>query len=804
MKNLPALKAALFLSLGLIIGKFWEYPFKWIYIISIISLFAALYLFYTGKQKNLLQISIAFLIILLGILNMYQAENMRPNNHITRFLETQSPVGLKAHLVKDPVEKSGRMELVVNADTLITGKMTVAVSGKILISIFESLSTQLVYGDRITVQGCMEIPAGLKNPGGFNYRAYLKRKGIDCIFRLDSKDPIQKTGMGSGNPLLRKIIYPIRRFMIRTIDQTSRDQERAILRALLVGEKGLLTPEVRDQFARAGIIHILAVSGLHVGYVFLILTFLLGLLRIPSQTRGIPILIGLILYVLITEAHPPVMRASIMAGTYLLGTLLARNSVPLNLLGFAALILLLIRPMDLFDIGFQLSFAAVFSILYFYPVFEKLHWIKRLKSLFHILPLGNQIFAMLLVSLSATIGTFPISAFYFNRVPLISLWINLIAIPWIGIIVALGFSTILFSTFSPWIGSVYGALNQELLSLFRNLMSEISSLSISSIVLPTPSLYLILTYYIFLLFMLHFREGKKRKILAFLFMLSVNGFIWEKALLNDSNKLTWIQFDVGQGDAALLRLPKGKNLLVDGGQSTPYFDSGKNVIAPYLRKKGIRKLDGIILTHPHNDHVGGLITILNRFHVSRIFTAGSESDSKLYRDFISTAKNQNILITEVTAPDSICYFPGVRIDLVSPPSGYQKMKDFRTLNNQSLAIQIRYGERSFLLMGDAEEEAEKDVLKRSMPVSCDVLKAGHHGSRTSSSQPFIQTSLPSCTIISVGNNNRFGHPSQIILDRFEAMGIQVLRTDQQGAIIFKSDGQKLKQVLWRIVPWCLP
>ncbi len=793
MRNQPALKTALFLSLGILTSQSGSVPFRAVWIVVVLIVLCLLLLYYLKSTTLFFQLLLLFSIFLLGYLRAYQKTNLFPSDHIIHFVPSEEPVHIRGVLLKDSVDKNRRTEFWVAVDSIRIGNRRIKSCGGVLVSSYADLPISLKYGDEIIVFGSLERPAGQRNPGGFDYRDYLERKGIYAILRIKEPFAIQRTGNKKGNWLLRKWIYPARRYILRVIDRTTVGQSRALLKALIVGERGEISPEVRDDFAKAGVIHVLAVSGLHVGFVVLIFLTIFGLLRFPYLLRILLTIAGLIFYVLLTEAKAPVTRASIMCGLYLLGTTLERRPNPFNIMGLAGLILLLIHPSDLFDLGFQLSFAAVFSIVYFYQKIGSLPFVLKIKNRLFKHPFGQSVFLAFLVSLSAQLGTLPLIAGYFNRIPLLALVINLIAVPTAGLIVALGFTSIIFSLFSFWIASVYGVLNQEIIRLFIGLIQWFGKLSFSYIEIPNPGITLILLYFSLLLFLIHIYDSKRRKQFFFAMMIFANLWIWEQVLRNDSNKLTWIQFDVGQGDAALIRLPRGKTVLIDGGEKRPHFDNGERVIAPCLRKQGIRKLDLVILTHPHNDHVGGLTYILNHFHVMSVITAGTAFDSGLYRNFLNAIEKRCIPHRVVTAPDSL-FFPGIKMFFLSPVREIKNSD--HNVNNQSIVVRIAYGGIRLLFMGDAERAIENDLVSQKRCLHSDGLKIGHHGSITSSTRSFLERVAPEFAVISVGQYNRFGHPSDVVIHRLRDINADIFRTDHGGAVIFRTDGKTLKKIDW--------
>jgi len=797
--NQPALKAVLILSIGIIVGRFLSVPFSAVLSCSAFLTILTFILFFTKRHKSLLQLSLTLSLISIGLLRYQQMTHLFPENHTVHYLNLPQTLTLQGYLTKDPTEKPGRVELIVEAESLTLRDTLLSTCGKLLVSLYQDPYPPLRYGDEITITGQLQRPRGLRNPGGFDYREYLQRKNIRAIFRIEKNVEIQPTGTQKGNLLLRKIVYPARRFAIKTIDKTTSGQSRSLLRALLMGERGTVSPEVRDSFAKAGIIHVLAVSGLHVGFVLLILTTIFGLLRLPYPARVLLTILGLIFYALLTEAKAPVVRATTMASIYLIGTLIERRTNPFNVIGVAALGILLFKPQDLFDVGFQLSFTAVLSIVYFYQKLNALPFVLRIHQGMANNPVGKYLMPVFLVSLSAQIGTLPLTAFYFNRIPLLSIAVNILAIPLVGLIVALGFVTLLSSLFSLWVAAAYGALNQVLLTALTTATAWIGALPVSHITPPTPHLMHVLVYFFLLLFLVNIQNVPLRKTFTFLLLFSLNLLVWKNVAWNDDGKIVWIQLDVGQGDAALLHMPRGKTLLIDGGDKNRFFDNGERIIAPYLRKKGIRTLDAILLSHPHNDHVGGLIYVLQNFKVKEVITAGTPFDSNLHREFLNLIQEKHIPMRTVTAPDSLLHFPGIKLYFLSPVEAKKTQLKNRghDVNNQSLVTRILFGKTKLLFQGDAEREAEEDILQSGLPIACEAIKVGHHGSITSSTFPYIQKTLPKHAVISVGENNRFRHPSNTVIRRFRAWGSTVYRTDLEGALMFKSDGETLKRIDWR-------
>lgn len=281
-------------------------------------------------------------------------------------------------------------------------------------------------------------------------------------------------------------------------------------------------------------------------------------------------------------------------------------------------------------------------------------------------------------------------------------------------------------------------------------------------------------------------------------LLMLNFVVW-KSVLQDKPVIKVTHFDVGQGDAALIQIPTGQTILVDGGDWSPGFDNGERVIAPFLRRHGITQLDFIIATHPHHDHIGGLPFLLANFSPGLLITNGDSSGSPLFRKYISLIDSLAITNTTFGCGKIVRFAPGLELWVMSPIDFPPKLK--HATNNKSIVFKLIYGRIAFLFTGDAEQEAEYYLSQFGDLLACEVLKAGHHGSETSSTEEFLSRINPEMAVISVGERNRFSHPDEQTLNRLSERKIQILRTDREGAIVFESDGLQVKRINWKAESW---
>ncbi|NQT24182.1 DNA internalization-related competence protein ComEC/Rec2 [candidate division KSB1 bacterium] len=741
--------------------------------------------------------SIFILIALIGFGAFYSnfRNQILPTNHISHFLN-YSDLKITGFLIRDPIPKENRTGLQLQVTSVHLMDSSYTSDGKILVQVRDQKLPNMKYGNIVELEGELVRPRERRNPGGFDYRAYLARQSIHAILYVNQNDQLKIFVGQKGNPMLRSLIYPVRRRLLRNIDDLLPESTRPLLKTLLLGDRTELEDSMREAYARAGIVHILAVSGLHVGFIALILSFVLGLIRLPWKIRTVCVIFGLFFYVLLTEGKPPVFRAALMASIYLFGQILDRRNSPLNAIGAAGLVLLLINPAQLFDLGFQLSFTAVISILVFYPKISawilpriqiQTHWINQ--------PL-RAISSLIILTLSAQICTLPLTLSYFNRLPLLSLLFNTIAIPLAGLIVGLGFIFLLFAQFSLWIAGSFAMIAHLAIRLLNGLVQRTAALPFASVTLPTPDIWMLCLYILILFLFILWKQLQLRKILIIACIILLNGQIWTNVFINPDSKLTYFQLDVGQGDAALIRCPKHKTILVDGGPAYMTFDAGERIIAPYLIREGIRTIDLMICTHPHNDHVGGLNYILDNFKVKSVLFGPSPFESAEAATFLKRVKDRGIYSRIITAPDSVVCFPGLHLLFLSPDSSHitSGNKKQNSLNNQSIVTLLTYGKTSFLLAGDAEIEAEQSMLQHWRNLDCDLIKTGHHGSKTASSMEWIKAVTPEHALITVAEKNRYGLPDSIILDRYKQFDSIVHRTDKEGALMFESNGRTIQKL----------
>jgi len=616
-------------------------------------------------------------------------------------------------------------------------------------------------------------------------------------------------GEGFKNPVTLRVERwrdHIRGFLDREADPLT----SSIFKALVLGEQGDIPEEIKEYFILTGTAHLLAISGDQFGIVALLSfslliwilkrsEFLLLTLDVKKWAAGLTIPC-IVLYAFIAGGGISVIRAAIMVITFFLSILFNRERNLLHTLALAAFLILIFSPPSLFDVSFQLSFLAVLSILYLVPrIFQKFkkEGISVLLETSWKKNFLKYITLPLLVTGVAILGTAPFVAFHFNRFSPIGFFTNLFIIPWVGfLIVPLSLAASIFSFFFTPVAAFLIYVNGFITLILLKVLALFASIPYASFFISTPTPFEIVLFYLLLFLVVQLRKGKKIQYffagLCIVFLLDLAFWNLKDSFQKDL-RLTFI--DVGQGDSILVEFPKGKKMLIDGGGLyDDRFDIGKNVIAPFLWKKKIRRIDNLVLTHPDPDHLKGLIFIASQFSVGQFWDNGFQTESDFYLQLKKILAEKNIQAQSLSERTPAQIINGVETSFLNPPAwepAQRNVQSLSNLNNSSLVMRLRFKNVSILLTGDIQKEAEGRMLRKDDLLRSNILKIPHHGSSSSSSSAFLERVKPTYAILSVGERNigRLPHPE--VLKRYSQLGIEVYRTDKNGAITVVTDGEKI-------------
>lgn len=651
-----------------------------------------------------------------------------------------------------------------------------SVSGKVMVTVAEDSVTYMP-GEVLSFDGEISEPAGRRNPGGFDYALYLKAKGIDGQVYLKNGEAITAKP-GSFSPIYA--VYSMRQRLSEICDQFFTPPQSGLIKGILLGDS-TIDDEVKASFREAGVSHVLAISGLHVGYVYALVLWLLARLGVRRRYH-LPVLAAcLLFYITLTGFSPSVIRAALMCLALVGGRGITETYDALNGLCLAGVVILLFQPAQLFMAGFQLSFSAVLAIVLFYKplLYEYERHIKT----------PGAVASSLLLTFCATLGTMPASLYHFHTLNLVALISNLLVAPLVGVLLVFALITVPLTAFIPAAGGLLclpAAFLADGILFLTNLFSKFSWLVLHRGAMTLAEL-LIMVLVAFLISGYFNLNKKSARYFAGVSLPLLLLVIFGTSLVRQPLRITFL--DVGQGDSALVETPSGGVYLIDGGGYETYGNAlrkertpiSESVLLPVLYAKSIRRIDGVFISHNHADHAQGIEELLAEIPVGRIYVSSKYNNETLL--------SQNKIPVEVLAKGSALESgDGLSFEVLWPESKREMLAD-EEQNDASMLLRLCYGSRSFLFTGDAGFPVEEAIV-RSLP-EADVLKVGHHGSRFSTSPEFLKKLNPSLAVISVGRYNSFGHPTYEVLENIEASGAVCKRTDKNGAVEVWTNGKDL-------------
>lgn len=634
-------------------------------------------------------------------------------------------------------------------------------------------------------------PRNFGNPREFDYVAHLARQGIYVTAFLPSDRDIEKLTLPEPIPV--SFLDRWRNEIAGLFARAHNPAAAAILTALILGDQSGIDPEIRKAFTRAGVSHVLSISGLHVSLVGGTSYLLWRLLLARSQTlllrANVPqlalllALLPVLLYAALAGGQIPIRRSVGMLAAVTCALAVKRLTQPYLVLATAAFAVILTIPGATADISFQLSFAAVAILIAANARFQSL-WPPPTPT--ETRAFSRRAFTFLrsaaaafFLALCAGIGTAPWTSWHFQQASLISPLANMLTVPLLGsVAVILGLASAFLLPISAGVASWLSWLAEHVVSFGYTLVRACAALPFAFVRLPTPTALELVASHLALATLLAGRRGVRRA--AAIAAAAVGGLALclrsITALPDESLEFRFAS--VGQADATLVRFPDGRTWLVDAGGMPGAFDTGERVIGPVLWGLGHRRLDYLVLTHPQYDHYGGMPFLLEAFVPRFFLTNGQESEAKTFRQL------QEKLVEHGTHQLALwrgCTFEsgGVRVFILSPAP----KSTLASPNDNSLVLLFEYAGRRIILPGDIEAGAERALVEEyGEDLRADVLKAPHHGSRTSSSVPFVTATRPALVVFSVGFQNRFHFPNNRVIGRYASAGSQLVRTDWDGMI----------------------
>lgn len=644
---------------------------------------------------------------------------------------------------------------------------------------------KLTYGNEIVITGKYNEPDGRRNYKGFNYKEYLKTKEIYGIIECESEVQVVKTkNLNFIQLAINNLSIKIKQNMDKILLKDTKD----LAVGILLGVSSDIDSEVKQNFRDCNLSHMLAISGSHLTYLILGLNLLLNKKILGIRKCKVITIIIIIIFMLIVNMSSSIVRAGICTIISILGTLIYRKSDSYTAIAISLLFSLIKNPFSLFNIGLQLSYLATLGIIIFYTMLSKIK-ISEGK-------LKKYIIENIISTLSANILILPITTYYFNTIPTNFLLSNLVAGPVLGISLIFELITVFISFISIKLAQIPGAVVNVCLILLTKITKIISK--IPNITVVTPKIASVILIYIIILNVWLYTNKKNiyknLKISRLLCILIIIILIIN--FLNIERTMRIYFIDVGQGDSSLICTPTGKNILIDGGGSrTPEkYDVGEKVLLPYLLDRRIKKLDYIIVSHFDADHAQGIETVIDKIKVKNIVVSRQASQSVEYDKIIKMCKEKKIKIIDAKRGEKIVIDKYAYFDILHP--GDILLDDGKGgLNANAIVAKLNYkmDNKLFtvLFTGDIEYDAEQELVKEyGNKLKSDILKVAHHGSKTSSSQEFINLVKPEIALIGVGKDNTFGHPNYGVIEKLKKIKAKIYRTDLDGEIIIKMEAKK--------------
>ena len=799
------------------------------------------------SQARRIGAALAFFLLGLFLYDPTEAFDI-PSGHVAGLVDgSQARV---TGIVSGPLENRPEcLRFVLKAESVSRGRRLLRASGNVRVSAYD-VRPAVKSGDRVSFVTRLRRIQSFKNPGSFDYAAHMADRDILVSATLGKKSrPVIFAG-ASGNG---GFFPALRRDIADNVGRAAPGKGGDVLSALVTGDVSRISADLRQSFADSGTAHILSVSGLHVGlaagFAFFVLNGLLGFfpsLVLTGKARRTALVLAVIpaiLYGFLTGMSPATLRAVIMVGVLFLSFSVKRQSEAINSLAAAALAILIISPGSLFQISFQLSFLSVFFILVGFRSVPFLRHRPRESELFRLWL--YRVASLFAITVFATLATLPIVLRAFQQVSVSGFAANFFLVPLVGTaVLPLGLTGGAILPVSPGIASWLFSLAGFFMEWGVAAIRWFANFEFSAVMPVYPSVFESVLYYLIIFCLLKFRQSPyqpveklkfdrlmkndepqgvrkanessvlkvrdgigfdaqhsgsrfstacyaKAGLLLVAAMIAGDAYYWYQArFLDDTLRVTVL--DVGQGTSVVVRFPKGPVMLADAGGLTgeSSLDIGKAVVAPYLWSQKIHTVDVAVLTHPDQDHAGGMPFILEHFGVRKFWSNGQETESGTYEKIMSIVGGKGI--ARKTHQELSCgtVINGVSIKSLYPPPEFTPPPNKRT-NQFSLVLRLKMGEKTILITGDVTKPGLRKMMKAIDPkeLDCTVLVVPHHGAKSSFLQEFADAARPRWAVVSVGRNNPWKLPREDVLAAYRRAGAEILRTDINGAAFIETDGE---------------
>ncbi len=757
-------------------------------------------LFFFHQHRKAIILTSLCLIALFGGAFYFQS-SLPPDDESSLQFYNDKTVAITGMVNTDPEIREKTIHLRLSASEIKLDKEWQKVSGTALL--FVPRYSTYSYGDVLQVTGKLETPPEFDD---FDYKSYLAHQEIYSTM-LYPQTEILERGKGS-KPL--EWVYSLRNRLSRTLTTVLPEPQASLAQGIVLGIRGTIPSPLKDAFAKTGTAHLLAISGLHLSIMAGILLSLGLWLFGRRRYIYIWLALGTIwLYALFTGMHPPVVRGAIMASLFLTTELLGRQRSTITSLAFAAAIMIGIAPQILWTASFQMTFLAMAGLTLLAPSFQAIGR-KAVKATLGeegpAIPVANFTTDSFSITLAAVVAVWPVVAYYFGIISFVAPLATFLALPALpGIIItgvlAGGLGIILLP-----VAQVIAWLAWLFLSYMLLVVNGFAAIPLSSIEVGSVDTTLILAYYLVLATAIGLNSHRqkliklksavskvinpvsrlpKRWVIPPLLVVAI--LVSVAAATMPDDKLHVSILNIGEGDAILIS-QGSQQTLIDGGPDPNKISLELGEEMPFWD----RTIELVILTHPEADHITGLVEVLQRYRVKQILVSSLESDTGIYREWQRLIEEKGIKLTVAEAGQQIDLGQGVIMEVLHPREETLEGTG-SDLNNNSIVLRLVKDEVSFLLTGDIEQEAEFELIARRANLRSIVLKVAHHGSDTSTIPEFLAVVNPRLAVISVGEDNPFGHPSDEVINRLQERIApeNIYRTDEHGTIEFITDGERL-------------
>lgn len=786
---------------------------------------------YLSKCKRFIFPCLSIFLITVSIAYYDCRTDSLPGNHIEHILTThkslhrisgiiinppiildENTLDRRLHLLQSGLssrKSNYKISFTIRAEEIETAAGWKNISGIIKVNLYPSnpdisntndilaILHKLFYGQRVELFGYAFLPKSPTNPCEFDYKSYLERQmpSVLCLMTVVNINNIKSRGSYHNNWMYR-FIYALSNILNNTIYTHTFSNSAPLISSMLLGNRVDLSDETIDNFMKTGIIHFIAISGFNVGIVVFTVLLPLRLFGINQTLLTCIVLLIVVLYAFLTGLSPPVLRASIMVFIFFCGFLIRRQwDITSGI--FAAIFFILARnPVDIFNIGFQLSVLATMGIVYGTSkiegtLFKTALFIESLQvkaergRLFFLKKYLRKSFC---ISLAAWLATFPLTAYYFHLFTPFIFITNIIVFPLFWIIIVSGIVLLTLGTICPQLAVVAAWLASNTDIVLELLVSRLASIPYSYFYVIGPSYTGIIIYYIFILLLLY-RNYLSLDLnrIAICGLLSANILIFSNILkfpnrsasTGSGQALMITCLDVGHGCAIFIQCPNGKNILYDVG-SWKNYDVGRYIVAPFLWGQKIKKIDLVILSHEHEDHWNGLVSLIERFSVKSVFSQHHFFVSNTGKYILSVLDNKGISTAAISYGESLKGFEPAVVKILHPPSF---ASEITTTNDNSCVLKIDYCGHSLLLCADIEEKGIASALLKPSEIRSNIIQIPHHGSLINNLEAFINAVQPTYAFINTSDNI----VSSKTLDILQGYNIITIQPHREGSVTFTID-----------------